>query len=294
MTQAELEKNFQEEITEIANGKNTNRETYLSDLKRFYNGYRFSENPLTVYNPFGLLQHFGNEGIFESYWFATGTPTFLLKLIEAQHIDILNLEKETVERSDFRKFDDSNMDAVPVLYQSGYLTISDYDKDNDEFALNYPNDEVRSAFARSLLEYYTKIPDSNTRSLMTTIPKSLRAGDIDSAMNTLKSFLASIPYDIQIKEEKYYQTIVHLIFRMLGFNCRSEVAIADGRIDTLLETKTSVFCFEFKLNGTASDALQQIDTKDYLLPWQNSGKKLFKIGVSFDFKKRNIDRWLVG
>ncbi|GHV20755.1 ATPase AAA [Spirochaetia bacterium] len=293
ITQNELEQCFYEEITLIAQEKNTKPETYIDDLKRFYNGYRFSSNPITVYNPFGLLQHFGNDGKFSSYWFATGTPTFLLKLIEAQHIDILNLEKETVTLDDFHKFDAENMDAVPVLYQSGYLTISDYNKDTEEFALDYPNIEVRSAFSRSLLGYFTNIPDSKTRATVNKIPSALRNGDIDAAMNALKSFLASVPYNIQIKQEKYYQTIVHLIFRMLGFDCRSEVQIADGRIDTLVETIDKVFCFEFKLNGSAQDALQQIDSKEYLLPWSGSGKKLFKVGVSFDFEKRNILEWKV-
>jgi hypothetical protein len=293
ITQQELEQCFDEEITTIAEKKNTKRKNYIADLKRFYNGYRFSSDTLTVYNPFGLLQHFGNEGIFDSYWFATGTPTFLLKLIEAQHIDILNLEKETVTLDDFHKFDAENMGAVPVLYQSGYLTIKEYNQTNDEFILDYPNDEVRSAFARSLLEYYTKLPDSNTRATVNRIPSALRNGDIDTAMNALKSFLAAVPYDIQIKQEKYYQTIVHLVFRMLGFDCRSEVQIADGRIDTLVETKNNVFCFEFKLNESAESALQQIDTNEYLLPWTGSGKKLFKVGVSFDYEKRNIVEWKV-
>jgi hypothetical protein len=127
--------------------------------------------------------------------------------------------------------------------------------------------------------------------LAVTLPRALVKGDIEAAMNGLPPFFAAIPYDIQLKDEKYYQTIVHLIFRMLGLYCRSEVRTAAGRIDTLVETKKYVYCFEFKLNGTAAEALAQIDSKDYLLPWSGSGKGLVKVGVSFDWEKRNIAEW---
>jgi hypothetical protein len=218
----------------------------------------------------------------------------LFKLIENQHIDILHLEEEKITSASFAKFDAENMNVVPVLYQSGYLTITDYNKDSGIFTLGYPNDEVRTAFSKTLIEYYmhTTMP---TDALSAAFPVALGKGDIDGAMESLKVFLAAIPYDIQIAQEKYYQTIIHLVFRMLGFNCRCEVRLADGRIDTLVETKTQVFCFEFKLknsnDGTAEDALRQIDNKDYLLPWNGSGKELYKIGVSFDYEKRNIGEW---
>jgi hypothetical protein len=298
ITQTEMEQNFGEEIETIICERNISRSDYLSDLKRFYNGYRFSRDPLTVYNPFGLLQHFHSGGTFDPYWFATGTPTFLFKLIENQHIDILHLEEEKITSGSFTKFDAENMSAVPVLYQSGYLTIVDYNDDDGIFSLGFPNEEVRTAFSKTLIEHYTHASTS-ADTLSAVFPSALAHGDIDTAMNALKIFLAAIPYDIQIAKEKYYQTIMHLVFRMFGFNCRSEVRIANGRIDTLVETKNQVFCFEFKLQNddsttaTADDALRQIDSKEYLLPWSGSGKKLYKIGVSFDYEKRNIDEWKI-
>jgi hypothetical protein len=127
--------------------------------------------------------------------------------------------------------------------------------------------------------------------LAVKLPKALAKGDIEAAMNALPPFFASIPYDIQLKDEKYYQTVIHLIFRMLGLYCRSEVRTAAGRIDTLVETGKYVYCFEFKLEGTAEDALAQIDSKEYLLPWEGSGKTPIKVGVSFDYGKRNIGEW---
>jgi hypothetical protein len=294
ITQEELEENFESEIQDILEETGRGREAYLAEIRRFYNGYRFSRKRLTVYNPFGLLSHFSNVGEISPYWYATGTPTFLIKLIINQKINILDLNNLRVRHADFSKYDAETMKAVPLLYQTGYLTVSDYDDELNQFILDYPNEEVRSSFSQSLLEQYAQAPDEVSRALYTRLPLALFSGDVEGAMATLRSFFASIPYDIIREKENYYQTAVHLIFTMLGLNCRSEVRIASGRIDTLVETKRFVYCFEFKLNGTAEEALAQIDTKEYLLPWEWSGKTLFKVGVVFDLEKRNIGEWKAG
>jgi hypothetical protein len=293
ITQEELEQNFSDEIDMVIEQKNTDREAYLAEVKRVYNGYRFSEKPETVYNPFGILNHFNEQGKFNAYWFATATPTFLIKLIESQKIDILNLEKISLASLSFQKFNVDTMSALAVLYQSGYLTIVDYDEEFNEYTLDYPNEEVRSSFANALLEHYIQASPMDVNSLAVVLPRAFAKGDIDKVMEALPPFFAAIPYDIQIKDERYYQTIIHLIFRMLGLYCRSEVRMASGRIDSLVETKNYVCCFEFKLTGSAEDALQQIETRDYLLPWTGSGKGLFKVGVSFDYEKRNIGEWKI-
>jgi hypothetical protein len=291
ITQKELETKFQGEIDEIAQYKGIARSEYLAKLKYFYNGYRFSKKHNTVYNPFGLLYHFNNHGEFDTYWFSTGTPTFLIKLIESQKVDILGLEKMSMTLAGLQKFNVDNMDSLAVLYQSGYLTIVDYNSEFGEYILDYPNEEVRSAFANALLEHYIHISAQDVNALSVRLPKALIKGDIDGAMNELISFLAAVPYDLAIRQEKYYQTVLHLIFRMLGLYCRSEVRTAAGRIDTLVETGNFVYCFEFKLDGTAEEALRQIDDREHLLPWHDKGKKLVKVGVSFDAKKRNIGEW---
>jgi PAS domain-containing protein len=290
ITQTELEACFEPEIERITTENGLDRREYTGKLRRFYNGYRFSSKDLTVYNPFGLLNHFDNHGNFETYWFATGTPTFLIKLMEAQKIDILDVEKRKITFSEFQRFDAGNMDALAVLYQSGYLTITGY-SDGGVYTLDYPNEEVRAAFAESLLHYF--LNGGGDRCSKVLIAQALLDGNIDEAMNALRSIFASIPYGIQLKDEKYYHTIVHLVFRMLGLFCLSEVQTAAGRIDSLVETRKYVYCFEFKLNGSAADALEQIDGREYLLPWGGSGKKLFKVGVSFDYEKQNIGEWLV-
>ena len=293
ITQEELEQNFKPEIEEILQKTGQNRGAYLEELRRFYNGYRFSEKPLTIYNPFGLLKHFYNDGKFLTFWYESGTPTFLIKLIINQKINIIDLNHLQVSYADFKKYDIETMKAVPLLYQSGYLTISDYEEESNLFVLDYPNEEVRASFAQSLLEMYAPVSEDSFRALCTRLPHALFNGDINSAMNTLQSFLASIPYDIIKERENYYQTAIHLIFSMLGLNSRPEVRISSGRIDALVETKNNVYCFEFKLNKSADVALVQIDAKDYLLPWKGSGKRLFKIGVEIDSKKHNIGAWKI-
>ncbi len=151
---------------------------------------------------------------------------------------------------------------------------------------------MRSCFAQSLLKQYLQVPEDRERSLSVRLPDALYDGDVASAIDVLRQFFASIPYDIIKERENYYQTAIHLIFTMMGFNCRSEVRIASGRIDTLVETKNYVYCFEFKLGGNAEEALAQINSKEYLLPWTGSGKRLFKIGVVFDSEKRTIGEWI--
>jgi hypothetical protein len=293
LTQEEVEKNFAPEINGILEDTGKDRADYLENLHKFYNGYRFSEKLLSVYNPFGLLNHFDKNGKFLPYWYDTGSPAFLVNLVIKQKINIPGLTDMNVNYEDFRKYDIEDMKAEPLLYQTGYLTIKDFNEELNQYTLDYPNEEVRTSFTNSLMEQYFQSANGVSRDLKTQLPQALLKGDVNFAMNALKSFLASIPYDIIKEKENYYETAIHLIFSMLGFNCRSEARIASGRIDTLVETRQFVYCFEFKLNGSAKEALAQIDKKDYLLPWTGSGKKLFKVGVSFDLKKRNIKEWKV-
>jgi hypothetical protein len=292
LTEDEVEQNFEPEIAAIIEETGREREEYLERMRRYYNGYRFSKDPLKVYNPFGLLKHFNESGDFQAYWYETGTPTFLINLITKQKINIAGLSNMKVRYEDFRKYDIETMKAETVLYQSGYLTITGYEEEVNEYSLDYPNDEVRSSFARSLMDKYFESSSENPDALSAQLLKAMLNGDIEEAINALRQFLAAVPYDIIKETENYYETAVHLIFSMLGFNCRSEVRIAAGRIDTLVETKKFVYCFEFKIDKTADEALAQIDTKEYLLPWEaKTGKKLFKVGVNFDSKKRNIETW---
>jgi hypothetical protein len=175
--QEELDRDFAKEIDMVVEQKQIDRQSYLDKVKRFYNGYRFSKRPETVYNPFGLLKHFDEQGEFNAYWFATATPTFLIKMIENQKIDILNLENKTLTSMSFRKFNVDNLDAVAVLYQSGYLTIADYNDEFGQYTLDYPNEEVRASFADVLLEQYVQAPQENINSLALILPNAFAKGE---------------------------------------------------------------------------------------------------------------------
>jgi hypothetical protein len=293
ITQKEMETNFANEITNFAKQNDLTREAYLDQLKYFYNGYRFTENPLTIYNPFGLMNHFYREGKFGKWWYESATPTFIVDLIKAQKIDPIGLEAKEIGSYEFGEFDIQGMETLPTMYQSGYLTIVDYNATTKTFTLGYPNSEVRSAFSNDLLEHSPLGDKELYSSLAMKMPTFLEQGNIDDAMKILQSFLASIPYDIQPEQERYYQTAVHLIFNFLGSRCRSEVRTSDGRIDSVVETKNYVYCFEFKLDGTPDEALQQINSKEYTLQWNSSDKKVYKVGVTFDSKKRNIGEWKI-
>jgi hypothetical protein len=293
LTQDEVEYSFEPEIANILHETGNSREIYMQQLKDFYNGYRFSKEPVTLYNPFGLLNHFDNSGEFNSYWYNTGTPTFLISLIKTQKIDILQLGEMSFDMSQFQKFDIESLDAMVVLYQSGYLTISEYIEEIKTYKLDYPNLEVRSSFAQSLIKTFYDIPANNTNALIYKLPANLIAGDVDGIITVLRSFLAEVPYKLIRDTENYYQTVFHLIFNMLGLNCRSEVETSCGRVDAVVKTKDFVYIFEFKFNESAEKALAQIDRKDYPLPWSAGSRKIIKVGVCFDGEKRNISEWLV-
>jgi hypothetical protein len=294
VTQMELERDFADRLEYFAGIKGFSRDEYRDRLREIYNGYRFSKSELTVYNPFGLINHFMNDGDFSPYWFESGSPAFLYTLMQNQDFDIVDLEETEMPVSAFTNFDIDGMQLLPLLYQSGYLTIKDYDEDTNTIKLGFPNEEVWSAFSQQLIVFlFPQTADA----FYGKFPGCLIKGQPEEAMDLLHQFLASIPYDVHEDTEKYYQGMIDLIFRMFGMNTRSEVRIATGRIDTLVETRKYVYCFEYKLNHengahyTAQDALSQIDTKEYLTPWKGSGKKLHKIGVVFDFTKRNMTEW---
>jgi hypothetical protein len=291
--QDELERDFAEEVAHYAREKKITGQEYLDNLRKWYNGYHFSESPIAVYNPFGLLNHFAT-GKMEPYWFSTGTPTFLLKLIENQDIDIRNLEKLELTAEDFGDYRKDKMLAIPVLYQAGYLTISRYLPDSGTYMLDYPNDEVRISFAKALADKYAYAPEFERTSLVLKFSRSLKLGNFEGFMEALVPFFAGIPYDLNDQTERHYQVIFYLVFRLLRQYCDTEVKSTLGRADAIVTARDYVYCFEFNLSGTAEEALAQIDNKGYLTPYTGSGKRLVKVGVEFDREKRNVGRWLIG
>ena len=294
ISESELVSYFQPEIENLAKKRKLTREATLAELKKRYDGYHFSENSESMYNPFSLLNTFNDER-FRNYWFDTGTPTFLVETFKKQNFDIKSMEDgvkiSADEISDYRA-EFGNL--VPLLYQSGYLTIKSYNDHFCSYTLGFPNEEVKYGFLKELLPVYMQ---KNTLSefYVEFFIEDLMANNIESFMTRLTAFFAGIPYDLNNKEEKHYQTVFFIFFRLMGQFIEVEQHSAVGRSDAVVITSHTVFVFEFKLseNATAKAALKQIADKGYLKPYAASGKKLVKIGVEFGKEERGISRWAV-
>lgn len=181
---------------------------------------------------------------------------------------------------------------IPLIYQSGYLTIKDYDKEFGNYLLEFPNDEVRYSFLDFLIPYYTSVVDDERGFYVGKFVRELETGDYNSFLTRLQAFFADFPYELNDKTERHYQVVFYLVFKLMGQFTDVEIRSARGRADAIVKTPKYIYVFEFKLNGTAEEALQQIDDKGYLIPYQTDGRELIKIGVEFSATERNISRWL--
>ncbi|MDR0547601.1 MAG: ATP-binding protein [Dysgonamonadaceae bacterium] len=296
ITEKELLENFEIEIHKLAANNEETYETALSELKRRYDGYHFTKNSAGLYNPFSLLNVLKNSE-YGNYWYKTGTPTFLVKMIADGELDIRNFENNIpVEVNKLDEYKVGLNSPVPILYQSGYLTIKGYDKTFNSYILGFPNEEVKYGFLDDLLPTFLPIPHLNQLDFTAMrFAKAIRENRIDDFMEMLRARFASIPYDLKDRTERSYQMGFWLIFELMGQYCQTEVKSVKGRADAVVKTQDTVYVFEFKMqkNGTAEDALAQIDDKGYLIPYTADGRKLVKIGVEFSEEEKTLSRWLV-
>jgi hypothetical protein len=284
VTQQELEANFAPAIDKMISAEGINRQDLLDKIKYWYNGYRFHQNATTVYNPYSVLALCRSQE-FDNYWFTTATPTFLIELIKARQFDLTTLNGFEVDKLFFAATEPEQMTPEPVLLQTGYLTIVDF---NDGwYQLGFPNFEVEYAFNRAIVQEYGQTPASDLRYIR-NLSQSLSTGDIAAFIKTLRVFFANIPYEINLKHEKYYQSLFYAIFTLLGYQLEAEVSTNDGRIDCVLKTDNTIYIIEFKLNGSKEDALQQIEDKQYAQKYLMDNKGIVLLGVEFDQKSRNI------
>jgi Holliday junction resolvase-like predicted endonuclease len=296
ITEAELIENFQPEIKSLAKEQELTYDETLAKLKKHYDGYRFSDNSKDMYNPFSLLNTFSSER-FRDYWFETGTPTFLVKMLKNIDFDVKALENgiQSPARSitDYRP---ENENPAPLLYQTGYLTIKSYDKQLDEYTLGYPNEEVKYGFMYNLLPVF--MPKKNVWSEFSSgsFIRDLRASNVEGFMTRLQAFFSGIPYELNNKEEKHYQTVFYLLFKLMGEYVQTEVSSAIGRADAVAVVNDTVFIFEFKLteNASAEEALKQIDERKYAAQYAAGNKKIVKIGAEFSAEERTLSRWVKG
>ena len=293
ITQQELETQLRPWVEQLADEQGLTVEEALLQLKQNYDGYHFAEDLTDVYNPYSLLKALEKRKL-SAYWFETGTPTSLVNILQQYSPYIPNLDNGCeMDGNDFNAPTDKMVTPIPFLYQSGYLTIKDYDRELDRYILGYPNREVRNGMMQSLIPFYVGVNSEETKSVVADVYRAIRRDDLDEALQTLKAYLASIPYAENANSEGHYQTMLYVVFSLLGRYVQQEVRTAKGRIDMVLSTKTDLYVMELKIDRPAQEALDQIDQKGYLLPYTADGLHLHKVGIAFSTKERTLSEWMV-
>ena len=296
ISEKELIEQFQPELHELAKATNKTYDETLAEVKKRYDGYRFAPFGASLYNPFSILKSF-MRNFYAYYWFETGTTTFLCKSLQKSNFDVQKFNNDIkIHARSIDQYRVGESSLVPLLYQSGYLTIKSYDPQNDVFTLGFPNEEVKYGFLDELLPAYIPKWGLNDSFSILTFLDAIRSGNVDELMTLLKAYYASIPYDLEEnkdKDEKYYQLIFYLLFTNIGQFVQTEVKTAIGRADAVVKTVDSIYVFEFKTdkNATAEEALKQIDDNEYMIPYTADGRRLVKIGVEFSIEAKGIKRW---
>ena len=292
ISKTELTTQMKPDIEAMGEALNMTYEECLKELTQFYDGYHFSKNSEDIFNPFSLVKALNARDI-APYWFGSGTPSFLLKLLDQYHVNLSTLESQEAVLSSFDQSTEEMTDALPLLYQSGYLTIKKYEPMFQEYTLGIPNKEVRDGLLNSLIPHYVNPRRSDNNAFLLGFCKAVYRNDIEAALEHMRTYMATIPYDLENHSEKHYQTIFYLMFSFLNIYIRTEVKSAIGRADAVMHMPDTIYVFELKVDKSADEALAQIDEKGYMLPYHAEGKRLVKIGISFDSTQRTIRDWKI-
>ena len=287
ISEKEVHAYFEEDIHALATATGLTYEETCAELKANYDGYHFTENAVGMYNPFSLLNTFAKKK-FGSYWFETGTPTYLVELLKLHHYPIEDLEHIVTSQPVLDSIDTASTDPIPVIYQSGYLTIKGYNKMFENYTLGFPNREVEQGFFKFLLPNYASVSVSKSPYQIQCFVEEVMAGKVDDFFERLKTMFADIPYELARDREVHYQNILYIIFKLMGFYVQVEYHTSRGRIDLVLQTQDYVYIMEFKLNGSADEALAQIREKGYDAPFAKDSRTIYRIGVNFSDELRNI------
>ena len=293
ISQQELHDVFDEEIGKLAVANEQSKEEAYETLRQRYDGYHFCPNASGMYNPFSVLLALQKRE-YGSFWFSTGTPTYLVQLMKEADLNPYALSGYEASASELDSIQISVDNPIAVLYQSGYLTIKGYDSRFKVYTLDYPNDEVKEGFVNFLVPYYTYSKSVNHATIIGQFVKSLERGDAEHFMELLQSFMAGIPYELVRNLEVHFQNMIYIIIKLMGLYVQAEYRTSCGRIDLLIATEKYIYVIELKLDGSAEEALAQINEKDYSLPFTADGRKVIKIGANITSATRNIERWVVG
>ena len=292
ISEVELHTYFEDSIVSLGEQHKHSKEETYEELCKRYDGYHFATNTPGMYNPFSVLLALKN-GSYGSYWFATGTPTYLVELLKKNNFRLDDLSKLEVTQDDLDSIHRADINPIPVLFQSGYLTIKDYNADFGLYVLDYPNEEVRQGFVKFLLPYYVYCQQSQQAALVSKFVMSLRSGDANRFMQLMQSLMADTPYELIRELENHYQNVMYIITKLMGFYVQAEYRTSRGRIDLLIGTDQYIYIIELKFDGSAEEALAQINGKDYALPFATEGRAIVKIGANVSKETRNVDEWVI-
>ena len=290
ITEDEMLIQMREDIDNLAIKMEISSEEVVQKLKENYDGYHFTYPSPDIYNPFSLLNAFA-DGKFNSYWFGSGTPTYLIKMLEKFGVEPSEIGNNKTTVEDFDAPTERMTSILPLLYQSGYITIKNYDKELDLYTLDVPNKEVRIGLMKSLLPHYvgSKAPEASTT--VAYLSRDIRNGDMDAALGRLQTFLSTIPQCDNTKYEGHYQQMLYIIFSLLGYYVDVEVRTPRGRVDVVLRTQTTLYVMELKLDKNVDKAMEQIDLKNYPERFALCGLPVVKVAVSFDSERCTIGGW---
>lgn len=293
ITKEQLLTDFRDGIEAMAAHNSLTFNETVEKLKEHYDGYHFTPNSPDIFNPYSIINALDDRD-FNSYWFTSGTPTFLIELLQKNGIDMLQLNNLWARDNRFDVPTDSITDPIPVLYQSGYLTIKEYNHKLRMYRLGFPNEEVRQGFSESLYRYYAPTMMGELDSVVYKYrEKVLLEDDIKAFLPYLQTFYDKFPYTIINNNERHYQAVMFTIFSMLGADVKVEEPTPDGRIDMVLKTDTAIYVFELKYNKSADVAIQQIKQKDYAKIYAGDGRKIVKVGLNFSEDRRSLENWKV-
>lgn len=290
ITEAELQTYFAEHIAALAVKEGLGEADLFAKIKQWYDGFRFTERAENVYNPYSTLLLFFHQR-FANYWFESGTPNFLIELLKTRKYDVRQLEQLDLSELAFSTYELENLAIVPLLFQTGYLTIQGYEPNRQIYQLGYPNQEVENAFVTYILDAFSRVGHGLSESYLWQLVDALQAQQLTAFFDILNVFFANIDYDLYLDHEKYHQTIFYLIFLLLGIRVAAEVKTNRGRIDAVIELTERIYLFEFKLSGSAVAALKQIQETEYYQKYRLQNKALTLVGVRFDRKKRKVTAW---
>lgn len=291
MTEKELLTNFKEGISELAEANGDTEEATIAKLKAKYDGYHFEENTVGIYNPFSVLNTLSRLR-YKNYWFETGTPTFLVDLLKMHNYRLPDMTKERVSDDVINSVDSLSTNPIPVIYQSGYLTIKGYDERFKKYLLGFPNKEVEEGFLNFLLPLYTSA-GNNSPFLVDEFVQDVESGNPERFMQRMKAFFADTSYQVVGNAELYFQNAMYLVFKIMGFYTQVERPTSDGRIDAIIQTPNYIYVIECKLDRTADEAIKQIENNGYAEPFLMDKRKLYKIGVSFSSETRGVAEYKI-